>query len=395
MKGNEQLFVYSGFALAFIVMLIFIFVVYTNIISKIQLEQKFDSEKSFNSVYMALSDSTEKALITMKEERVRGVGIYNISGKVFVSLGEAPVTLPINKLMQARQGGQDSTLGMFIYNKEKKEIEYFRLSRLNVLLELGEKDFASGILSASSDYPEILYIRYNGENYFKSLFKARVLTVVGVIALFLVFAYAANIYHKNRKYRQEILKNQNLAQLGSAARTLTHEIKNPLSAMKIQSALMKKTLPDEFQQDLDVMEHEIERLTTLTNRVSEFLKNPLGNPEKIELVSFVTEIGKLFQQQISFEFHQKEKIFTRFDRDRARSVIENLIKNATESTTERDPQVLIDVNLIKKKFVRIRVLDRGDGLSDEVKNKIYDPFPTHSSSIKIFRYQTFITTCHS
>lgn len=184
------------------------------------------------------------------------------------------------------------------------------------------------------------------------------------------------MYLSNRRYRMELQKNQGLAKLGAAARTLTHEIKNPLSAMTIQSALLKKMLPEEYHEDLRVMDSEIQRLTNLTNRVSEFLKNPLGNPVELELVSYITNIASLFAMPIEINTDGLEKVYVNFDADRARSVFENLIKNATESTQKRDPQVSVEIRRGRKDSVVVKVLDRGDGLAKEAKDKIFDPFYT-------------------
>ena len=92
-----------------------------------------------------------------------------------------------------------------------------------------------------------------------------------------------NISRSNRRYRETIAKQESLVNLGQAARTLTHEIKNPLSAITIQLALLKKTLPEEYISDLVVIDQELKRLSQLTNKVSDFLRNPLGEPQIVEL----------------------------------------------------------------------------------------------------------------
>lgn len=392
-EGNEPVFVYIGLAVAFIILLVLVSLVYSNIEEKIQLELKFDSEKSFNTVYMTLGDSVDKALRTMREERVSGVAIYSTSGRVYQSLGDAPEVLPIDKLLKAKQNGEDSTLGLFVFDENDRTIEYFRLSRLNIVFETGNINLGNGFAKRIADYPEIVYVKFDGQDYFQNMVKVRFSVLFAVLLIVMLFLLVINIYQSNRKFKSEIEKNKNLAHLGNAARTLTHEIKNPLSAMTIQSALMRKTLPSDYSQDLDVLDHEIERLTNLTNRVSEFLKNPVGNPEEIELVSFITDISKLFSVAIKLDFHELDEVWTVFDKDRARSVIENLIKNASESCTDRDPQVVVEMNLLRKKLIRIRVMDRGDGLSEDARKKLYNPFFTtkiHGSGIGLAITKQFV-----
>ncbi len=166
-----------------------------------------------------------------------------------------------------------------------------------------------------------------------------------------------------------------LIKLGQAARTLMHEIKNPLSAMTIQSALLRSEIPQQFHGDLDLLDNEIKRLTVLTNNVGEFIKNPVGNLCEIELISFVSDIIKLFKCPVRLNTGSLSSVFIVFDKERARSVVENLIKNACESTLSKDPQVEVVIRQGKKKIV-LEVCDRGDGIPSDIKENIFDPFFT-------------------
>ncbi|MBO4410368.1 MAG: HAMP domain-containing histidine kinase [Spirochaetales bacterium] len=391
-EGKERPIVYIGMALAFILSVVFIFVIYNAICEKHTLQMKFDSEKSFNTVYMAMNDNPSKAASSMADEGVTALGVYSSSGQLFQRLGDAPDTLPISRLAQSRRAGQDSSMGIYIVDEEEEEIEYFRLSRLNVIMETGVLFAGSGNNPAAPiDFPDIIYVKFDGSEYFSNIRRARILTGFSIAAVLMVFLVVLSIYNNNRRYRIQLQKNESLAKLGAAARTLTHEIKNPLSAMTIQSALMRKMLPEEFKPDLDVMDHEITRLTNLTNRVSEFLKNPAGNPEDIELVSFIRDIARLFGKEISFDVEVPQVVVS-FDPDRARSVFENLMKNAVESCEGRDPQVEVQIR-IRHRNVVVKVMDRGDGLPKEMRAKLFDPFFTtkiHGSGIGLAISKQFV-----
>ncbi|MBP5162912.1 MAG: HAMP domain-containing histidine kinase [Spirochaetales bacterium] len=397
-EGKERPIVYIGLVLGFILTVVFIYLIYDGITESYMLQMKFDSEKSFNSIYMALADSNSKALSVMEDEGVMGIGVYSSSGQAFQRLGDVPLTLPLSKLAQGRKSGQDSTLGIYILDNDSNQIEYFRLSRLNVVLEMGNLSPAAPNnqgpqtqMSYPFDVPDIIYVRFDGTKYFNSVRRARVLTIIGMSIMTLLLLMILSIYNNNRKYRIQLQKNESLAKLGAAARTLTHEIKNPLSAMTIQSALMRKLLPEEFHQDLDVIDHEITRLTSLTNRVSEFLKNQSGNPEKIELVAFIKDIARLFKGGVPVD-SDVEQVKVNFDPDRARSVFENLIKNATESCEGRDPEVTVEIHC-RHRIVTVKVLDRGDGIPQNIRAKLFDPFFTtkiHGSGIGLAISKQFV-----
>ena len=389
-EGKERPFVYVGLAVAYLIFLVFIFLIYNGISDKYLLQMKFDSEKSFNNIYMAMNDSTAKALSVMEDEGVTGIGIYASSGQAFQRLGDVPPALPLSKLVRGRRTGQDSTLGIYLLDEDTNQIEYFRLSRLNVVLEMSNVPQPRGN-EAMSELPDIIYIKFDGTSYFNSIRRAWILAIAGVFVMLGIFLVILSIYTNNRKYRIQLQKNESLAKLGAAARTLTHEIKNPLSAMTIQSALMRKLLPSEFHPDLDVMDHEITRLTNLTNRVSEFLKNPSGTPKDIELVSFISDIARLFRNEIKIE-NEVKSVVVSFDPDRARSVFENLIKNASESCEDRDPQVTVEIS-VKHKMVTVKVMDRGNGLPEGTREKLFDPFFTtkiHGSGIGLSISKQFV-----
>ncbi|MBR4426344.1 MAG: HAMP domain-containing histidine kinase [Spirochaetales bacterium] len=391
-EGKERPIVYIGLVLAFILSVVFIYLIYDGITEKYLLQMKFDSEKSFNTIYMAMNDSRAKALSVMEDEGVSGIGIYASSGQAFQTLGDVPSTLPLSKLVQGRKSGQDSTLGIYILDETNNEIEYFRLSRLNVMLEMSNvPQPVPGANTYFSDLPDIIYVKFDGFTYFNEVRTARILALVGLALMLGIFFLILSIYNNNRKYRIQLQQNESLAKLGAAARTLTHEIKNPLSAMTIQSALMRKLLPQEFHQDLDVIDHEITRLTNLTNRVSEFLKNPSGTPQDIELVGFIRDIARLFQNKVEVDADVSEAVVS-FDPDRARSVFENLIKNASESCTDRDPEVTVEIR-VKHRTVVVKVMDSGDGLPPDSREKLFDPFFTtkiHGSGIGLSISKQFV-----
>jgi two-component system sensor histidine kinase HydH len=206
-----------------------------------------------------------------------------------------------------------------------------------------------------------------------------------------LFLLVLSIYRNNRRYRETIAKQESLVNLGQAARTLTHEIKNPLSAITIQLALLKKTLPGNHAEELKLIEQEIKRLTQLTNKVSDFLRNPLGKPVVVDLNELFTSLVMRFDKPIRFSSSSPQQIV--IDADRARSVFENLLKNAVESSSTRDPQVEVRITTDKRNFVHIYVMDRGDGISVEDSKKIFDPFFTtkiHGSGIGLSISQQFV-----
>jgi len=197
-----------------------------------------------------------------------------------------------------------------------------------------------------------------------------------VAALFAV----SRMYRKNRGYRQREERARRLVGLGEAARTLTHEIKNPLGAIKIQTATLRRTAPEEHRKNLEIIEEETDRLTHLVDRVGEFLRNPRGEPRPVDLGSFVGDMLKRFSFPIGYT-PPDVPVGALFDPQLLRTVLENLLKNAVESMEESGPPrpgksgVEVEVKSSKSTAV-VRILDRGKGLPDGAAERIFDPFFT-------------------
>jgi len=373
-EGKEPAFVYAGLLLVYIFIMLLIAFVFISLQDKVWLEMKFESEKAFNTVYMSLDDGKTSVENAMADASISAVGLYSSTGRAVELFGSAPETLPVSRLAGARQNGSDSTTGIYFLSDDSNDIEYLRLTRFT---SIPGSSFIYDPAQAQSflNYPEVIYVKFDGSAYFRQITQARLLSVTSIIILTVVLIFAISIYNSNRRYRIALTKHENLASLGAAARTLTHEIKNPLSAMTIQMALLHRMLDKEYQQDLDVMDNEIERLTNLTNRVSEFMKDPVGHPQNLDLVPFLTSIAGLFSVSVKLEFNGMDHVYVMFDEVRARSVFENLIKNAAESASDRDPEVEVEVSMGRKKTT-VEVRDRGDGLPDELTETLFDPFFT-------------------
>jgi two-component system sensor histidine kinase HydH len=199
------------------------------------------------------------------------------------------------------------------------------------------------------------------------------LFVAGVTALFLRLAAS------NRRYRRAAEERETLARLGEIAHTLAHEIRNPLSAMRIQTALIRRRMPGGTVHELDIIEEEISRLTLLTRRIGDFLRNPRGNPERIDLGAFLRDMLPRFPRPVGTDGDLPDPVVL-FDGDLLRSVIENLVRNAHESYGEEpvpgSREVMVALAREGQRVI-LRVLDRGRGIPAGRAEAVFAPFVTN------------------
>jgi two-component system sensor histidine kinase HydH len=199
-----------------------------------------------------------------------------------------------------------------------------------------------------------------------------VLLVAMVVLLFL-------LDYRNWSYRRTLDAQRGLVHMGEVARTLSHEIRNPVSAVQIQTELLKRRLGPNGADEVGVIEEELQRIGVLLDRTSDFLRKPEGEPERIDLQRFIPELLGRFEWPVSMtglsELGAGEAAVS-FDRQRLRSVIENVVRNAVESGDDgRQPDVELSVTA-SRGWVRICVRDNGSGLPSVDTGTLFDPFYT-------------------
>ena len=309
------------------------------------------------------------------EERIVGFGIYTSQGAALQRFGSAPAFLQ----PPAGFRGQELLHGpMLRFHEERRTLTLIRWIGM-----------VPGMMDMHRRMPrmmrpenlQLLFLELTVEGYWSTRRTFKTAGLFAPLLILLVIAFIGYLYHKNVLYRKTLASQQQLAQLGEASRTLSHEIKNPLSAIRIQTGILRKTLPEANREDLRIIEEEVARLSLLTDRIGDFLRDPVGQPETIDLDSFVREMILRYDRQITYTNEEESEVEIRFDRQRLRSVMENLINNALESQAASPQAPPVQIALSRSKTrAEISILDRGEGVPADAGEKIFDPFYTNKIS---------------
>ena len=376
--------------LCFIAVIVLMAVLSFSFISLAELEMENRTERAFNATLMAFRDSDRPVETVMGEYHINGVGIYSASGNLLYSAGEVYPRLPVDLFSSMERSR--STSSLLSFDEKRNVIEYIRASSQAVIPT--SDSILLPISSVRLSYPNIIYLSLDASSYSAELVHLRLISFILLATTLLIYAIVFYVYRQNRKYKALIVRQESLVSLGEAARTLTHEIKNPLSAITIQLALLKRTVPEENLADLATIEHETRRLRDLTDKVSDFLRNPLGNPERLDIVKGIRDLFPLFSVPVRYDEGSLDEAYAMFDSERFRSVFENLIKNAIEATREgEESDVSVSVRRTKRGMLEIAVKDRGVGISVKDQGKIFDPFFTtkiHGSGIGLSISMQFV-----
>lgn len=300
------------------------------------------------------------------DPRIKSFGIYLPSGEAVITAGNAPNFLdPLS--IEQRQ-----------ILKEKKT-QILRLTRPIGGMRMGfdGRNQGRGHMGGMTGPQRIVLMDYDITAFAQDNVRLTVLfSILGGVFILILFLLLA-FYRRIEQYQRSEEEHRTLLQLGEAARTLAHEIKNPLGTLRVQASIIGKNLPEKYSQSLSIMKEEISRISSLTDRVGEFLKNPLGNPIDIELSEFLTSLVKRFPFPVSLSFQDSAKHSVYFDPERLRSVVENIIWNAKESMETSTPVEAVEVSVeTVKRTVQLHVMDRGKGIPPELKERVFDPFFT-------------------
>ena len=173
------------------------------------------------------------------------------------------------------------------------------------------------------------------------------------------------------------------------AKQVAHEIKNPLTPMRLTVQSFQKNSgfksEDEKLKLNDFCEVLIEQIDTMSNvatSFSDFATLPKTQLEKTDIVEATKKVVEIFEQNNITLDTSNENIFVKLDKEQWIRVMTNLIKNSIQSIPyDRESNIKIKITESSKK-VKIVVSDNGLGVSKKNREKIFEPkFTTKSDGM--------------
>lgn len=198
---------------------------------------------------------------------------------------------------------------------------------------------------------------------------------------------------KLEDYANKIKDTERESTWREMAQQIAHEIKNPLTPMKLGIQQLRRSykdddpkFPDRFNKFSTSFIEQIDALTHIASEFSHFAKFPNTIMENINIVEKITKSISLYSNTPHVSIRlinnaDQKTMFVKADGNELLRTFNNLIKNAIEGGYGRkNMKIEIAIERYSDKFVKIDVKDNGYGIPDGMKDKIFQiNFTTKSS----------------
>lgn len=198
--------------------------------------------------------------------------------------------------------------------------------------------------------------------------------------------------HQLEESAEKLARSERESAWREMARQVAHEIKNPLTPMKLSVQHLQRTWnenPEEFEQRLKKftqnLVEQIDTLSNIANEFSDFAKMPRPQTQELDILQIAQQSIEFFKPTTKSHFilqKKTENTSVLADKDQMIRVFNNLLKNAIQAI-EVEEDGLIEVLISKEnEMILISVRDNGNGIDDELKDKIFRPnFTTKTSGM--------------
>ncbi len=284
----------------------------------------------------------------------------------------------------------DSSVGAAIMRKKQIEVYDLAFTEEHHFVGLIQREGLVSMLSSPIIFDdEVIGVlntytakphRFNNDE--KSIFAT--LASLGAIAI-----QNARLYGRVFATEEQLRRNEKLTTLGLLAAEIAHEIRNPLTVIKLLFDSLDLDFPagDERHTDVQIISEKLDQLEQIVGRVLNFGKSNQGMHARFNLNRIVEETVQLIrlkakQQQMLLSVENRDpNLIIDVNKGQIQQVLLNLILNATEAmsaggeikiTTERTSP-----DAYGQSFARCTIRDTGCGIPADMQGAIFESFLSH------------------
>lgn len=189
----------------------------------------------------------------------------------------------------------------------------------------------------------------------------------------------------------QLYEAQRATAWGEVARRLAHEIKNPLTPIRLAAERLEmrleSRLPNEADQQvlrraISTITSQVDALKQMVNDFREYAKLPVAQLKPLDLNAFIGECAALYHEagipirtMLSADLPLIEA-----DQAQLRQVLHNLISNSIDAAEGGKPDIVVETHLEElpneRRTVHLVIRDNGCGFSEAILNRAFEPYVT-------------------
>lgn len=189
----------------------------------------------------------------------------------------------------------------------------------------------------------------------------------------------------------QLAANEREAAWREMAKQVAHEIKNPLTPMRLTvQSFQRKFNPQDpdvhkkLEEYSNTLIQQIDTMSSIASAFSTYAKMPAQQDETLNVVKITKLALDIFNEEYIYFFSEEKELIARFDRTQLIRVVTNLVKNSIQAIEQIKPdEPRIEVRVFSdNNHAVITVKDNGVGVAEENLEKVFEPkFTTKTSGM--------------
>jgi signal transduction histidine kinase len=289
-------------------------------------------------------------------------------------------------LSQARLAVEESLLGIVVRRKKPLQVENVQLSTRYQSVEIARQEGLVALLSVPLIFagePTGALSVYTGEPYSFSNEEIRALSALAELSAIAI--EKARLYERVVDVEEQLRHNEKLSALGLLAAEVAHEIRNPLTVMKMlyHSLDLKFPAGDPRDKDARIISEKIDHLNKIVERILDFARTTEPDLAPVNLNDLIDELGLLVRHKLK---NQNIELVRRLapelpmvlgEAAQLEQAFLNLLLNAAEAMprggtlTVTSRPVFLPRSAAKPTYVAVEFKDTGQGMSEEQRRRAF------------------------
>ena len=194
-----------------------------------------------------------------------------------------------------------------------------------------------------------------------------------------------NMLVKLEASKEALARSQKESAWREVAQQVAHEIKNPLTPMKLTLQKLERAIgqrdneSDQYAATVKNLLNQLQMLNDIVTSFSEFAKMPIPKNEKMNLAEVLKQLKTFFdsEENINLELQlHADEVYITADRKLMSRIISNVIINAGQS--RKKGQEVVDViitteEVLANSAIQVMIQDNGTGIAEDVVERVFIP----------------------